>query len=180
MKTLTLIVSLIISSVALAEDPAELVKLRTIYDKSLRGEFQKVGKLYHKELLQLKKNYMQAENLEGAVAVDKEIKKLRETHGKMVVKIPEAEEKASPFDGVWIVKMVGSKSGRDTPRIFKGDKMLTEHGGWLKCTFEDDTVLVDWGLPKYWERLKFNPDNPDVLEAVNGGGSKFTYTRLKW
>ena len=180
MKTLTIILSLIIVSAALAQEPAELVKLRTIYDNSLRGEFQKVGKLYHKELLQLKKNYMQAENLEGAVAVDKEIKKLRETHGKMVVKIPGAEEKASPFDGVWIVKSVGSKSGRDTPRIFKGDKMLTEHGGWLKCTFEDDTVLVDWGLPKYWERLKFNPDNPDVLEAVNGGGSKFTYTRLKW
>ena len=180
MKIISLLLSLCLASVALAEEPAELVKLRATYDNSLRGEFQKVGKLYHGRLVELKKSYMQAENLEAAVAVDAEIKKLRETHGKMVVKVSEPQLKASPFDGVWIVKMVGSKSERGTPRIFKGDKMLTEHGGWLKCTFEDDTVLVDWGLPKYWERLKFNPDNPDVLEAVNGGGSKFTYTRLKW
>ena len=180
MKRIISLFLLLSVHVSMADDPAELVRLRTTYDNSLRSEFQKVGKLYHGRLVELKKSYMQAENLEAAVAVDAEIKKLRETHGKMVVKAPEAEEKASPFDGVWIVKMVGSKSGRDTPRIFKGDKMLTEHGGWLKCTFEDDTVLVDWGLPKYWERLKFNPDNPDVLEAVNGGGSKFTYTRLKW
>jgi hypothetical protein len=177
MKIVSLLLSLVISSVALAEDPAELVKLRAIYDNSLRGDFQKVGKLYHGRLVELKDTFMEAKNLDGANAVDAEIKKLRETHGKMVVKVAEPQEKASPFDGVWIDKR---KSGKKPLRIFKGDKMLNEIGSLLKCTFEGDTVLVDWGLPKYWERLKINPDNPDVMEGVNGGGSKFTYTRLKW
>ena len=62
------------------------------------GECQKVGKLYHGRLVELKKSYMQAENLDGTVAVDAEIKKLRETHGKMVVKVPKPQEKASPLD----------------------------------------------------------------------------------
>jgi hypothetical protein len=95
MKITSLLLSLVISSVALAEDPADLVKLRTTYDNSLRSDFQKVGKLYYKGLLQLKKNYMQAESLEGAIAVDKEIKKLKETHGKGLVKVnptPNREE----------------------------------------------------------------------------------------
>jgi hypothetical protein len=177
MKILTPILSLIISSVALAEDPAELVKLRAIYDNSLRGDFQKVGKLYHGRLVELKDNFMEAKNLDGANAVDAEIKKLRETHGKMVVKVAEPQEKASPFDGVWIEKRI---SGKKQLRIFKGDKMLNEIGSLLECTFEDDAVLVDWGLPKYWERLKINPDNPDVMECINGNGNTATYTRVKW
>jgi hypothetical protein len=85
MKIVSLLLSLCLASVALAEDPAELVKLRTIYDNSLRGEFQKVGKLYHGRLVELKDNFMEAKNLDGANAVDAEIKRLRETHGKMVV-----------------------------------------------------------------------------------------------
>jgi hypothetical protein len=178
MKALTFILSLIISSVALAEQPAELEKLRTIYDNSLRSEFQKVGRLYHDQLVALKKNYMEAQNLEAAVAVNKEIKLLRETHGKMDVKVPEPQEKASPLDGVWI--LVHSHTGKEVPRIFKGDKMLNEKGKWLRCSLKDDTVLVDWGLPKSWEKLKINPDNPDIIQVVNDRGLKFTYKRLKW
>ena len=83
------------------------MKLRATYDNSLRGEFQKVGKLYHGRLVELKKSYMQAQNLEGAVAVDAEIKKLRETHGKMVVKVPEPQRKASPLNGAWVVHAHG-------------------------------------------------------------------------
>jgi hypothetical protein len=188
MKIISLLLSLCLASVALAEDPAELVKLRKTWENSqaeakkkaeeiYRSKNTKASKLYYDELYELKDNFMEAKNLQGAIAVDAEIKKLVETHRKMVVKVAEPQEKASPFDGVWIDKR---KSGKKPLRIFKGDKMLNEIGSLLKCTFEDDTVLVDWGLPKYWERLKINPDNPDVMEGVNGGGSKFTYTRLKW
>ena len=178
MKIVSLLLSLCLASVAIAEEPAELVKLRVTYDNSLRSDFQKVGKLYHGRLVELKKNYMEAQNLEGAVAVDAEIKKLRETHGKMVVKVAEPQRKASPLDGAWIEK--NSKTGKDVPRIFKGGKMLTQYGGWLKCSFKDDTVVVDWGLPKYWVKMKINPDNPDVMEGVNQDGTKLTLTRLKW
>ncbi len=79
MKRIISLFLLLSVHVSMADDPAELVKLRATYDNSLRGEFQKVGKLYHGRLVELKESYMQAENLEAAVAVDKEIKKLKET-----------------------------------------------------------------------------------------------------
>ena len=179
MKTLTIILSLVIASVALADDPAELVKLRATYDKSLRGEFQKVGKLYHGRLVELKKSYMEAQNLEGAVAVDAEIKKLRETHGKMVVKVPEAEEKASPVDGIWICKVQGFKTS--CLRILNGDTMLDIDGSRYKCTFEGRDVTVYFSSREgHCENYKFNPDKPDLMEGVNAKGHKVTLERVKW
>ena len=173
MKTLIIILSLVIASVALAEDPAELVKLRTIYDNSLRSEFQKVGKLYHNQLVQLKKNYMEAQNLEAAVAVDKEIKKLREEHGKMVVKAPEPQEKASPLDGIWIC----SYSKKKLTYAINGDKIINAGGGVGKVTRENGIILVEWG--KWWHKMTPSPDDPNVMTGTNPHKIKLTYTRFK-
>jgi hypothetical protein len=175
MKILTPILSLIISSVALAEDPAELVKLRTIYDNSLRGEFQKVGKLYHKELLQLKKNYMQAENLEGAVAVDKEIKKLRETHGKMVVKAPESQETASPLDGAWILTAYGKKS----VFVLNGGKARGASTDIGTIKHEKRLVAIEWESGWYYH-LEVSEDNPNIMTGKNKSGASLKLERFKW
>ena len=174
MKTLTIILSLCLASVALAEDPAELVKLRATYDNSLRGEFQKVGKLYHGRLVELKKSYMQAENLEAAVAVDAEIKKLRETHGKMVVKVSEPQEEASPLDGIWIC----SYSKKTLAYTIKGDKIMDAGGGVGKVTRENGIILVEWG--KWWHKMTPSSDDPDVMTGTNPHKVKLTYTRFKW
>ena len=174
MKTLTIILSLAIASVALAEDPAELVKLRSIYDNSLRSEFQKVGKLYHDQLVELKKNYMEAQNLEAAVAVDKEIKQLRERHGNMVVKAPEPQEKASPLDGIWIC----SYSKKKLTYVIKGDKIIDAGGGVGKVTRGNGAILVEWG--KWWHKMTPSPDNPHVMTGTNPHKVRLTYTRFKW
>jgi hypothetical protein len=55
-----------------------------------------------------------------------------------------------------------------------------KHTRHIRLHSYDDTVLVDWGLPKSWEKLKINPDNPDIIQVVNDRGLKFTYKRLKW
>jgi hypothetical protein len=175
MKTLTIILSLIISSVALADEPAELAKLRATYDNSLRGEFQKVGKLYHKELLQLKKNYMQAENLEGAVAVDAEIKKLRETHGKMVVKAPEPQEKASPLDGAWVVHA----RGHAYLFVFNEDK-VADNRGWVWKWSQDNGFIVATREDGHYHKVKSDPSDPNLMTGINSSGDKLTYKRLKW
>jgi hypothetical protein len=174
MKTLTLILSLIISSVALAEEPVELVKLRAIYDNSLRGEFQKVGKLYHGRLVELKKSFMEAKNLDGANAVDAEIKKLRETHGKMVVEAPEAEEKASPLDGVW--QYTGKRYNWKRLMIFDGDKCIDHYGNITKWTLVDGFIETTWSGLKL--KCRVDPKNPNIMHDADGG--KFTVTRLKW
>ena len=179
MKIVSLLFSLCLASVALAEDPAELVKLRAIYDNSLRGEFQKVGKLYHKELLQLKKNYMQAENLEGAIAVDAEIKMLRETHGKMVVKVPEAEETFSPLDGAWICSFRSKGKIRRILYCFKGNTMMSELGAKVTVKIHNGVITAEWGNG-WWHKITPSPDNPDVMTGTNPGKSQLTYTRVKW
>ena len=164
--------------VASAEDPAELVKLRATYDNSLRSDFQKVGKLYHGRLVELKKSYMEAQNLEGAVAVDAEIKKLRETHGKMVVKAPEPQEKASPSDGVWVENSNGSLylrtiHGNRMANYWKGRKLMSE------CTLKNGVLEIkqDDG---WWWKLNIDPDDPDTMEGKRKDGKKATFTRIKW
>ena len=174
MKIVSLLLSLCLASVAIAEEPAELVKLRVTYDNSLRSDFQKVGKLYHGRLVELKKNYMEAQNLEAAVAVDTEIKKLRETHGKMVVKVPEPQEASSPLDGIWIC----SYSKKTLAYTIKGDKIMDAGGGIGKVTRENGIILVEWG--KWWHKMTPSPDNPDVMTGTNPHKVKLTYTRFKW
>ena len=168
------------ASVALADDPAELVKLRATYDNSLRGEFQKVGKLYHGRLIELKKSYMQAENLEGAIAVDAEIKKLRETHGKMVVKVSEPQEASSPLDGAWLAH--SNKKPEKYLRVFsRGFMAIGQEGARiLKWSLKNGIVVIDFGLPQRWEKLIIDPDNPAVMTGVNNAGWKVTYERVKW
>ena len=178
MKTLTIILSLIIVSAALAQEPAELVKLRTIYDNSLRGEFQKVGKLYHGRLVELKKNYMEAQYLDAAVAVDAEIKKLVELHEKQKFEAPEPQEKASPSDGVWVENSNGSLylrtiHGNRMANYWKGRKLMSE------CTLKNGVLEIkqDDG---WWWKLNIDPDDPDTMEGKRKDGKKATFTRIKW
>ena len=185
MKTLTIILSLIISSLALAEDPAELVKLRKTWENSqaeakkkaeeiYRSKNTKASKLYYEELYELKDNFMEAKNLQGAIAVDAEIKKLVETHGKMVVKVAEPVGEASPLDGVWR-QYIGSKKWTKT---IKGDRMVDETGI-SKYTVKNGVVKIH-REDGYWWELKINPDNPDVMEGTAKGGTKTKWVRVKW
>ena len=180
MKIVSLLLSLCIASVTLAEDPAELVKLRATYDNSLRSDFQKVGKLYHGRLVELKENCMEAKNLEAAVAVDAEIKKLRDTHGKMVVKVSEPQEAFSPLDGAWLA--YSNKKPEKYLRVFsRGFMAIGQEGGRiLKWSLKNGIVVIDFGLPQRWEKLIIDPNNPAVMTGVNNAGWKVTYERVKW
>jgi hypothetical protein len=154
--------------VASAEDPAELVKLRTIYDNSLRGDFQKVGKLYHGRLVELKDNFMEAKNLDGANAVDAEIKKLVELHGKHKLETP------SPLDGVWTVT-----TDKVYIKLFKDDKVLIEKGVILNITKKGGAYYVNWANG-HWHKLTPKQGDPDVMDCLSKNGKKYTYVRLKW
>ena len=123
MKRLTIILSLIISSVALAEDPAELVKLRKTWENSVAGgqarakalyldETNKANRLYHEELQQMKSNFMDAKNLKAAVAVDTELEKLKALHGK--------QKFEAPINGVWKVVY---NNGETRTYSIKGNKI---------------------------------------------------------
>ena len=74
MKTLTLLLSLLSASIALAEEPAGLVNLRQAWEAQRTEAQNKVDKLYFAELEQLKKNFTQAGNIADAIAVDNVIK----------------------------------------------------------------------------------------------------------
>jgi hypothetical protein len=191
MKIVSLLLSLCLASVALAEEPAELVKLRKTWENSqaeakkkaeeiYRSKNTKASKLYYDELYELKDNFMGAKNLQGAIAVDAEIKKLVETHRKMVVKVAEPQEKASPLDGAWL--SYSNKKQEKYLRVFsKGFMAIGQEGGRiLKWSLKNGIVVIDFGLPRRWEKLMIDPDNPAVMTGTNDAGSKVTYERVKW
>ena len=170
MKTLILILSLIISSVALADDPAELERLRHLWEQSVAKEVAEKNKVYLKSLVKLQKKFMEAKNLAAAVAVDNEI--------KMVRLLKPEQQRKSLLDGVWIASSV---NGGGIRPIFSG-KMVNYWKGrkfMSTCSIKAGVVEIkqDNG---FWWKLKINPDNSDIMEGVNKGGSKVTFKRLKW
>ena len=74
MKIVSLLLSLCIASVALAEDPAELTERRQAWETQRTETQTKVDELYFNELEELKKNFTQADNIAAALAVDNAIK----------------------------------------------------------------------------------------------------------
>ena len=191
MKILACLLSLCLVSVAFAQnDPAELVKLRKTWENSVAGvqaradtlyreEMNKANKLYHEELKQMKDNFMAAKNLQGAIAVDAEIKKLITEHGKQKFvaskKVQVAEKKASPLDGAWVVTC----GGRKYLKLFHGAVLVDINGSRYKCTFEGKEVTVHYNRG-HWDKIKINPGNPDLMDGVNRNGHKVTFERLKW
>jgi uncharacterized protein YbgA (DUF1722 family) len=93
MKALTFILSLVIASVALAEDPDELRKLRIALEKAKAAELEKLNKIYFKKLKELKKKFIEANKHEAVLAVDTEIETLLEAGNKA-----EAEEDPANTD----------------------------------------------------------------------------------
>ena len=98
MKIISLLLSLCIASVALAEEPAELERLRHLWEQSVAKEVDEKNKIYLKSLEKLQKKFTVANNLAAAVAVNDEMQK---------VKAIKPLEKASPFDGMWLQKYKG-------------------------------------------------------------------------
>lgn len=104
MKIVSLLLSLCLASVALAEEPAELERLRHLWEQSVAKEVDEKNKIYLKSLAKLQKKFMEAKNLAAAVAVDNEIKMVRllkpEQKGT-------PQKRTSPLDGAWVELEVG-------------------------------------------------------------------------
>jgi hypothetical protein len=161
MKTLTLILSLVISCVALAQEPAELERLRHLWEQSVAKEFDKKNKVYLKSLEKLQKKFTEANNLAAAVAVNHEI--------KMVRLLKPEQQRKSPVEGAWIM----TYHGRNYMRVFLGDVLIGRNGERTKWTIKDNTIVAGY------DTMEFNPDNPNRMEGVNKAGSKLTFTRVK-
>jgi len=123
MKIVSLLLSLCLASVALADDPAELERLRKIWKNSQANakkgaedlyekENLKANKFYYEELQQMKNNFMDAKNLKAAVAVDTELEKLKALHGK--------QKFEAPINGVWKVVY---NNGETRTYSIKGNKI---------------------------------------------------------
>ena len=193
-------------SVALAEEPAELVKLRKTWENSqaeakksaetiFRTKNIKANKLYHEELQEMKKNFMTDQNLQAAVAVDNEIKKLVALHGKQRFEAPKEEKKKSPsakqqtdeeafLEGAWEVRDLKNNSWGIY--VFKGKSLkVFRYGKWLGgvhgYTIKDGVVTRVWGKDgEGWDKLTIDMKNPNQMHIVNSYGTKAIATRLKW
>jgi len=193
MKFLTPLLSLILAHVATAaEAPSALLELRQAWTNSIadadnkakdlhRTKTIKANKLYYAELQQMKNNFMEAKNLEGAVAVNAEIEKLKALHGKQKFEVPKEEKpvgkKSSPLDGVWIHHFA-ENDGKGV-FVFNGDKVVNLRGKVGKVSNKEGFIMLDWG-DDYWHKLLIDPDKPDFIKCINNAGRTVSYTRLKW
>ena len=189
MKILACLLSLCLVHVAFAEEPEELVKLRMTWENSVAGvqaradtlyreEMNKTNKLYHEELKQMKDNFMEAKNLDGANAVDAEIKKLIAEHGKQkfapAKKVQAQQKPISPLDGVWVCK------GKATSVVvFKGGKMIYADGNMGNVTLKNGIIHVQWDSG-WWHKLTPDPKITNLWRGTNPHKAQFTYERLKW
>ena len=73
MKILPIFLSLFLVSVALAEEPEALTDRRQAWETQRVEAQKKINKMYFDELEQLKRTFLKAGNLEGAVAVQNEL-----------------------------------------------------------------------------------------------------------
>ena len=96
MKIVLLLLSLCLASVALAEEPAELERLRQQWEEQRTEAQEKIDKLYFDELEQLKKNFVQLGNIAAARAVDNAIKGevKADNEPDALVKLSEARSKS--------------------------------------------------------------------------------------
>ena len=118
MKTLIIILSLCLVSVALADDPAELTELRQAWEKE-RSEAQgKVDTLYLEELEELKQNFTKAGNIADALAVDNVIKEGDRADSKpqALTKICLAKDKSLKK----VLKPLDKRYWQDLPRTLLG------------------------------------------------------------
>ena len=129
----------------------------------------------------MKNNFMEAKNLEGAVAVNAEIEKLKALHGKQKFEVPKEEKpvgkKSSPLDGVWIHHFA-ENDGKGV-FVFNGDKVVNLRGKVGKVSNKEGFIMLDWG-DDYWHKLFIDPDKPDFIKCINNAGRTVSYTRLKW
>jgi hypothetical protein len=168
MKTLTLILSLVISSVALAQEPAELERLRHLWEQSVAKEVDEKNKIYLKSLEKLQKKFMEAKNLAAAVAVDNEI--------KMVRVLKPAQQRKSLLDGVWIA----NGKGKNYTFVFNGGRMIDHEGLLATVKYEKGLITVDWDNAPWKHKIKPSPDDPNVMTGTNTYNTMFKYTRVSW
>ena len=166
MKTLTIILSLSLASVALAEEPAELVKLRKTWENSqaeakkkaeeiYRSKNTKANKLYYEELHEMKDNFMEAKNLKAAVAVDAEIKKLIAQHGKEEFEVQLMTEKKESMLKVkklekYLTGKVWSSGPHDTDNkveFFDNGTFLVKEKDWggRFAVIGPKSITLKWG-----------------------------------
>ena len=174
MKILPCLLLLLLVCPVFAKDPDELAKLRNIYDSSVKNAFQKVGRLYHEQLVELKKNYMEALNLEAAVAVDNEIKKIKERHGNIDLK-DVVTASASSLDGAWVVHA----HGKTYLFVFNEEKVADDRGKVWKWAQKNGGIVATREDGHYHE-IKLDPTDPNLMVGLSSTGAKLTYKRLKW
>ena len=76
------LLAIMAASPSQAEESNELTKLRSDYNKATERAIAPITKRYEAELKRLKARFTRAADLEGALAVDAELKKLAEANGQ--------------------------------------------------------------------------------------------------
>jgi TPR repeat protein len=191
MKFLTPLLTLLLASAALAQEPAELSERRLLWEEQREQEQEKIDNLYFTELDQLKENFTKAGNIAAAIAVNNEIEgeEKGEQEPALLTKLRDTRNKS--FHKA--VKPIDKKYWIDLKKL----KSNFQQQGSLKAVLETDAeiekVLAAYKKPeapkKKAEDAKEEPkekqdddpkedNNPKaaaILEQAKGKDAQFQY-----
>jgi hypothetical protein len=166
----------------LAEEPKALANARSIYESELAKAQKQMEADYlatqrdhltsHIAVLEsYKQDAMKSGNLEEAILYDKEIKRVGDPFNEPT----KPQEKASFLEGAWILSASG---GRKHLWVFGKNVVQVGCDKRAKWTRQGDEVTAHWDSG-WWDKMKINPDKPDVMEGRNKAGEKLVWNRLK-
>ena len=161
MKIISLLLSLCLASVALAEEPAELERLRHLWEQSVAKEVDEKNKIYLKSLEKLQKKFTGANNLAAAVAVNDEMQKVKA--------IKPQENLFNPPNGEW--KVIYNNGARRT-YLIKGNEITVVNSSirGVGQTVKLTKYAQGW-LAKFVEQTEYIFPLEDKIFIHHWGGS---------
>ena len=170
MKIVLLLLSLCLASVALAEEPAELERLRQQWEEQRTEAQEEIDKLYFDELEQLKKNFVQLGNIADARAVNKAIKGevKADNEPDALVELSEARSKSLKK----ALKPLDKQYWQDLKKLRRGYQKQGSLAGIEATDAEIEKVLVAYKKNAPASILKYSYE---PKESYRGKGS-FDYT----
>ncbi len=127
-----------------------------------------IDRIYATELEKFQKKAMADGNLAGANEIEKEIGR--------VVKDPFKAGSAPNLVGKWRWTLNGHPR-KTLQREFTATHLIDEDGDKHPYEIADGKITITWGNG-LWEKLTFDPSDPDTLTGANTAGTEMVYKRL--
>lgn len=171
-KLLIISISFLASVPGNAEDvPYEVQTLQSRRNEKMK----EINLIYLKELEKLKDKYTKQGDLDKAILVVSLMTGVnKEIQPQSVNR--EIQPQSINLNGKWLSGNIG-RSERYL-REFKDEIMIDQNGTDHEMIIKNNVIIIKWGADAF-EKLYYDPKNPDVVKGMNSSNDAIIYTRVK-